>query len=186
VGHRAVVAYERPGGGYTVRYSQWGAKAYRLLDAIAASTPLGGGSGDDDAPAVRPEPLGTAADVPAVAESYVDPLLHEALFVVSGAFDVRAFEPVAFWHGTPTAVHGGAVVELRRDRDPTVEARELRAWRRGATALADWPASTADDGRSGPPGEAAAVHGRLFDALAEEAGDRECHPIPPAPSGTDG
>ena len=163
MGHRAVVAYERPGGEYAVRYSQWGALGYRLLDAITASTPLAGGP-DDDEPAVRPEPLGTALDVGTVAESYVDPLLHEALFVVSGAFRVRAFEPLAFWRTVPTAAFGGGVVELRPDRDPTGEARELRAWRRGATALADPPASSADgDPRDVPPGDARAVHERLYE-----------------------
>lgn len=185
MGHRAVVAYERPGGGYAVRYSQWGARGYRLLDAITASTPLGGGDADDD-PAVRPEPLGTAADLAAVAASFVDPLLHEAVFVVSSGFDVRAFEPLAFWGRVPTAAFGGAVVELRLGREPTAEARELRAWRRGATALADWPpAATEDDPRRVPTEASTAVHDRLYDALAEEAGERECHPVPPASSGTD-
>lgn len=178
MGHRAVVAYERPGGGYTVRYSQWGARGYRLVESVTASTPLAGGGGK---PSVRPEPLGTAPDLPTMMRSFVDPLLHEAVYVVSGEFDVRAYEPLSFWGTTLTAAFGGAAVELRRDRDPVADARELRAWCRGAAALATWPQAAVDDDlQSVSDGEAAGIHDRLFDALESAWADRDCRPIPPA------
>lgn len=59
MGHRAIVAYERPRRrsrgridtgtadedrplpGYTVRYSHWGAHDYRILEAVSARTPFG-------------------------------------------------------------------------------------------------------------------------------------------------
>ncbi|WP_323676251.1 DUF6735 family protein [Halorubellus sp. PRR65] len=174
MGHRALVAYERPAGGFTVRYSQWGAYGYRLLEAITESTPLGGSRGDDGPSRVRPGPVGVADDLAAVAADYVDPIAHEAAFVVSDAYCVRAFEPLAFWGDAPTSAYGGALVSLRRERDPTVDARELRAWRRGATA-------------SGLPTDDAAVdaaerertHRRLYDALEADVDGRRLEPIPP-------
>ena len=183
MGHRALVAYERPGDGYTVRYSHWGARGYRLLESVTASTPLGGRNGDggdesdasdgNDEPTVRPEPLGVAIDLDDVARSFVDPLLHEGVFVVSDAFCTRAFEPLAFWGDSSTTVHGGALVELRRDRDPCADARELRAWRRGATAM------LAVDGVAGMDESPRERHERLVEALRAEPNDRALYPIPP-------
>lgn len=176
MGHRALVAYERPTGGYTVRYSQWGAHGYRLLDAITASTPLGGRRGDEDAPPrVRPEPVDVVADLAEFAASAVDPLAHEAAFVVDDGFGVRAFEPLAFWHDEPTVAFGGALAALRRDRDPTADARELRAWRRGAaaTGLPEEPLGTLS------VAECERAHRRLFDALDEDGRGRTLERVPP-------
>jgi hypothetical protein len=176
VGHRALVAYERPTGGYTVRYSQWGAHGYRLLDAITASTPLGGCRGDEDAPpSVRPEPVAVVADLAEFAATAVDPLVHEAAFVVDDDFDVRAFEPLAFWHDEPTKAFGGALAGLRRDRDPDADARELRAWRRGAaaTGLPEDPVGSL------PDAACERTHRRLFDALDADSSERPLERIPP-------
>ena len=174
MGHRALVGYERPTGGYTVRYSQWGACGYRLLEAISESTPLGGVRGDDGPSRVRPGPLGVAEDLDALAGDYVDPIAHEAVFVVSDAYCVRAFEPLAFWRDAPTTAYGGALVSLRRERDPSVDARELRAWRRGATATGlPGPYATVDDD------ERARTHRRLYDALVADVEERRVERIPP-------
>lgn len=174
VGHRALVAYERPGGRYTVRYSHWGARGYRLLESVTAATPLGRTDPDsDDGPPVRPEPLGVAADLGDVASGFVDPLLHEAVFVASDDFCTRAFEPLAFWGDGPTTVHGGALTELRRDRAPDADAAELRAWRRGAAAM------LASDGEIRQSLDRGEYHDRLMDALRDEADDRELYAIPP-------
>jgi len=170
VGHRALVAYERPTGGFTVRYSQWGAHGYRLLDAVTASTPLGGRRRGGDAPRVRPGPLGVADDLGALAATYVDPLAHEAAFVVTPSFCVRAFEPLAFWLDEPTVEYGGALVALRRDRDPGRDASELRAWRRGATATRSRVGDDDSPGR---------VHEDLLDALDAAFDDRTVVAIPP-------
>lgn len=176
MGHRALVAYERPTGGYTVRYSQWGAHGYRLLDAITASTPLGGRRGGEDAPpSVRPEPVGVVPDLAEFAASSVDPLAHEAAFVVDDGFGVRAFEPIAFWHDEPTVAFGGALAALRRDRDPNADARELRAWRRGAVATG----LPEDAVETLPAVERERAHRRLFDALEADVGERRLERIPP-------
>ncbi|NHN43126.1 hypothetical protein G9C85_16025 [Halorubellus sp. JP-L1] len=169
MGHRALVAYERPTGGYTVRYSQWGAHGYRLLDAVTESTPLGGRGRGGDAPRVRPGPLGVADDLADLAATYVDPLAHEAAFVVTPSFCVRAFESLAFWLDDPTVEYGGALVPLRRDRDPEHDASELRAWRRGATAA--HARAVGDAPRR--------VHEDLLDALDAEVADRTVVAIPP-------
>lgn len=176
MGHRALVAYERPTSGYTVRYSQWGAHGYRLVDAVTASTPLGGCRGGEDAPPyVRPEPVDVVADLAEFAADAVDPLTHEAAFVVDDGFDVRAFEPLAFWHDEPTPAFGGALAALRRDRDPSADARELRAWRRGAaaTGLPEDPVATL------PTAECERAHHRLYDALDADVRGRTLERIPP-------
>lgn len=182
MGHRALVAYERPTGGYTVRYSQWGAFGYRLLEAITESTPLGGRRGADDSPRVRPGAVGVADDLAALAAEYVDPLAHEAAFVVDDAFRVRAFEPLAFWSDAPTTAYGGALVSLRRERDPAADASELCAWRRGATSLlpmdGDASCDAPDEATVGTAG-VRRTHRCLYAALEDEVEGRRVERIPP-------
>jgi hypothetical protein len=209
VGHRALVAYERPTGGYTIRRSQWGAFGYRLLDSITATSPLGARPRDDEHPLVQPGPIGVARDLADVAARFVDPVVHEAAFAVTTTFDVTAFEPLAFPRDrtrgatntdddgadgadtesatgpesttgrrstteTEVVAPGGALVSLRRDRDPAQDARELRAWVRGATATTDRsPEETAvavDERHSKRAG--------LYDALEREVEGRTVERIP--------
>ncbi|QLH81305.1 DUF6735 family protein [Halosimplex pelagicum] len=42
MGHRALIAYERPDSTYNLHYSHWGAQHLRLKPAITAETPFGG------------------------------------------------------------------------------------------------------------------------------------------------
>jgi len=42
MGHRALVAYERTDGQYTLHYSHWGAADLKLKYRITAETPFGG------------------------------------------------------------------------------------------------------------------------------------------------
>ena len=42
MGHRALVAYERTDGQYTLHYSHWGAASLKLKHCITAETPFGG------------------------------------------------------------------------------------------------------------------------------------------------
>ena len=42
MGHRALVAYERTNGQYTLHYSHWGAANLKLKHRITAETPFGG------------------------------------------------------------------------------------------------------------------------------------------------
>jgi len=42
MGHRALVAYERTDGQYTLHYSHWGAANLKLKHCISAESPFGG------------------------------------------------------------------------------------------------------------------------------------------------
>jgi hypothetical protein len=42
MGHRALVAYERTDGQYTLHYSHWGASNLKLKHRISAESPFGG------------------------------------------------------------------------------------------------------------------------------------------------
>jgi len=46
MGHRALVAYERTDGQYTLHYSQWGAANLKLKHRISAESPFGGDDTD--------------------------------------------------------------------------------------------------------------------------------------------
>jgi len=46
MGHRALVAYERTDGRYTLHYSQWGAANLKLKHRISAESPFGGDDTD--------------------------------------------------------------------------------------------------------------------------------------------
>ena len=46
MGHRALVAYERTDGQYTLHYSHWGASNLKLKHLISAETPFGGDDTD--------------------------------------------------------------------------------------------------------------------------------------------
>lgn len=46
MGHRALIAYERPDSTYNVHYSHWGAIHLRLKRAITEETPFGGDKPD--------------------------------------------------------------------------------------------------------------------------------------------
>ena len=46
MGHRAVVAYERTDGQYTLHYSHWGAANLKLKHQISAESPFGGDDTD--------------------------------------------------------------------------------------------------------------------------------------------
>ena len=46
MGHRALVAYERTDGQYTLHYSHWGAANLKLNHRISAESPFGGDNTD--------------------------------------------------------------------------------------------------------------------------------------------
>jgi len=135
MGHRALVAYRRPDGTFTLRYAHWG-------DGLAASigprAPLGGPASSPDAEAVArdlnvdeargyesssatrvdPRPL----DVGATATEVLDAVdaSYESLVVVSGSFEARTYLVCSL---DPTAVEE-ALVLVDPDDDPGT----LRAW----------------------------------------------------------
>lgn len=168
MGHRAIVAYERPPAQdharveadtadtprgrpvrYTVRYSHWGAHDYRIRDAITARTPFGRDPTTTDAfrtrtgpgpgastttePLVERRPIGTADDVPDIAQTYVDPVVHEAVFTVTPRYDVTVLHPLSLDWDDRVDRRRGAIVELAGHRDPAPVAGALRAWNDGRT-----------------------------------------------------
>lgn len=150
MGHRALVAYGRADGTYSLHHSQWGALGFALLDDIGPEHPFGadgdwevaahdavvGGEGPDvpggNDPPVDPEPRGTVTSLDALPERF-DFLEYEALFVVSRTGDVGAFQPCWFGRALDDAepVGDGAIVSLRRGTDPVADAARVSAWYRG-------------------------------------------------------
>ena len=144
MGHRTLVAYRR-GDGYDVHYAHWGVDP----GEITAETPFGGPPNDSWAraratdlvdaeggrlvdtheTAVDAEPLVSGLSFDAVCER-VDPLEHEALYVVGDDWTVRTYLVVALRDGDRTV---GALVGYEGETD----AAYLRGWFAGARAVAD-------------------------------------------------
>lgn len=132
VGHRALVAYERPDGSYDLHYSHWGALGLLLAREISPGTPWGGSS-SAGTPRVDPRPIATGLPLEAILTDHLDFLVHEAFYVVSTAWEVTAFCTIWFGMGDDPTVGNGAVVSARAD-DPADEPA-LRGWFRGAREL---------------------------------------------------
>lgn len=122
MGHRALVAYQRPRGLYNLHYSDWGAADLQLKHAITAETPFGGqestewarstfealvaGNREQYEPrldqeprpetAVRPEAMATAITLDRILEERLDFLRYEAFYVVSTDFRVTAYRTLWF------------------------------------------------------------------------------------------
>ncbi|WP_435362088.1 DUF6735 family protein [Haloarchaeobius sp. DFWS5] len=150
MGHRALVAYERTDSKLSLHHSQWGALGFQLCRTCRRDAPFGGG-GEWETGAHEAIVAGEAPERPDAPDSPVDPapravrdslddlaaqfdfLEYEACYVVSPTVDVRAFQPLWFARACPDAdpVGAGALVSLRRDRDPCEDAARLSAWFRG-------------------------------------------------------
>lgn len=185
MGARALVAYERADGRYSLHYSHWGGADLRLRDELTPAEPFGGRGGaparkalaslqaggdagdlppiDPADTLVNPAPLVTGLDRDGVA-ARVDFHAHEALYVVALPFDVRAYLPVRTDlsiesdrdDGDPTA---GALVAVA----DAAEVERLREWADGArTVLADM----LDRGVFDPP----TARGYLAARVRERAG----------------
>ena len=124
MGHRALVAYERTDGQYTLHYSHWGAADLKLKDRITAETPFGGEDTDskwaeqllaeladgletdavdgylagEDRPStvVEPKPRATGLTLDEIVADHLDYLHHEAFFVVSTTFEVTVYRTLWF------------------------------------------------------------------------------------------
>jgi hypothetical protein len=143
MGHRVLVAYDRDG--YDLHYAHWGPDPADLTpetpfggppdDEWAADRasdlvdPTGGRLPENYQRAVDPDPIATALTFAEVCE-HIDPLEHEALFVVAPDFSVRTYLvfPIDV-DGRPT----GALVGYDGQRD----AAYLRGWLAGARAVRD-------------------------------------------------
>ncbi|WP_435346558.1 DUF6735 family protein [Haloarchaeobius sp. HRN-SO-5] len=150
VGHRALVAYERTDGSYSLHHSQWGALGYVLLDELDSDHPFGAGEDwerrahetilDGSDPAVPeahdarvdPRPRGSADSLDALPGRF-DFLEYEALFVVSTTVLVTAYQPLWFARALDDAAPSGdgALVSIRRGSDPVADAARVTAWFRG-------------------------------------------------------
>ncbi|WP_256301314.1 DUF6735 family protein [Haloarchaeobius salinus] len=163
MGHRALVAYGRADGSYSLHHSQWGALGFALSDDLGPDSPFGANAGweqaaheavvagerpdtpsDHDAP-VDPQPRGSVPSLDTLPGRF-DFLEYEAAFVVSRTGDVRAFQPCWFARALDDAepVGDGALVSLRRGRDPVGDAARVSAWFRG---VADTVRVLHDSGR---------------------------------------
>ena len=124
MGHRALVAYERTDGQYTLHYSHWGAANLKLKHRISAETPFGGEDTDstwakqllaeladgleadavdgyfagENRPSavVEPKPRSTGLTFDEIVVDHLDYLHHEAFFVVSSAFEVTSYRTLWF------------------------------------------------------------------------------------------
>ena len=118
MGHRALVAYERTDGQYTLHYSHWGAANLKLKHCISAESPFGGEDTDstwakqllaelaggleadavdgylidENRPStvVEPKPRATGHTLNEIVADRLDYLHHEAFFVVSPTTSLRA------------------------------------------------------------------------------------------------
>lgn len=125
MGHRALLAYERPDETYNLHYTHWGGCNLRLKYKITPKTPFGGNdlsnpwtqrtyehlqhadgadlpSPEDeteDVPEtdVEVEPRAVGISLDEVITEHLDYHMHEAFYVVSPEFDVTAYR--TFWLG---------------------------------------------------------------------------------------
>lgn len=123
MGHRALVAYERPDGLYNLHYSHWGGSGLRLKHDLTPERPFGGGhenasearsladallagaydEADDlsfpdlPAAAVAPEPWRTAVDFETTITEELDYHNHEAFYLVDPSYAVIAYR--TYWFG---------------------------------------------------------------------------------------
>ncbi|WP_123538178.1 DUF6735 family protein [Halosimplex salinum] len=124
MGHRALIAYERPDSTYNCHFTHWGAQNLRLKPAISKETPFGGDDPDrtvqtvhrrlleatseravdrvldaTDLPSrqVDIDPWATHVTIDAIITQYLDYLHHEAFYVVDTDFRVTAYR--THWFG---------------------------------------------------------------------------------------
>jgi len=120
MGHRALIAYERPDETYNLHYSHWGGLNLRLRYGITERTPFGERepettwtkrvyehlqtATDGDLPDldeerpwtdVDPEPLEVGISLEEILTSHLNYATHEAFYVVPSSFAVEAYR--TFW-----------------------------------------------------------------------------------------
>ncbi|ELY53137.1 hypothetical protein C491_21980 [Natronococcus amylolyticus DSM 10524] len=126
MGHRALVAYERPDRLYDLRYSHWGGTRLDLVDRIEDERPLADG-------VIEESPVAKAVAGERILSDFLDPCKYEALYLVreggSDGYRVAWLE----WDERRGGDRG-AIVEL----EPGEADREFRRWFRATkTVLGD-------------------------------------------------
>ncbi|MDG5777228.1 DUF6735 family protein [Haloarculaceae archaeon H-GB2-1] len=164
MGHRALVAYERPDG-WACHRSQWGAHQLRLQTEVTAETPFGR---PPDDPPVEQTPRRRVESFDEVVAA-VDFLAHEAIYVVDSAFAVTSY--VAVWLGVETGASN--------ERDPSdgvcvavADDAEAETLRRRIRVLKTVLGRAVDDGRL----DEAVASRRLERRVRALAGDRRVLP----------
>jgi hypothetical protein len=168
MGHRALVAYERPDETYNLHYTHWGGCNLRLKHEITPETPFGGDIRNDSQiqrvyeslqhaenperpnfdqqpttdPTVELEPRAVAITLDEAITEHLDYQMHEALYVVSTAFEVTAYR--TFWLGfssdaecvarSPSVGHGVLCTVRWHDGRPVGDGY-LRGWFDGTKQL---------------------------------------------------
>jgi hypothetical protein len=150
LGHRALVAYGRHAGRYDLHYAHWGGADLSLAGRLA----------DPETDPVTPDPLAVEVPFAVVVSTHVDPLVHEAVYVVD-ADEVRAYR--SLWLG-PLDVDGGLLAAV--DWAAPCDDDRVRSWFRGARSLA---AAGRRGGHLTPEAAATLLERRLRDWR----GDRE-------------
>lgn len=128
MGHRALVAYRRPDRLYDLRYSHWGGESLSFTDRITAETPCANG-------AIERDVLTDSITRDRILTDYLDPCIHEALYLVTPAaeYAVDSFRVCWLEWGGGWDSGRGAVVAVEPADD-----RALRVWFRSTkTTLAD-------------------------------------------------
>jgi len=125
MGHRALIAYERPDELYNCHYAHWGGLHLRLKHEISSAAPFGGEDGDaewarelfdcliegasdaalEDLLSENDPPVTTVDPVPRVRGASFDEILteqldflhHDAFYVVDTNFEATAYR--SFWFG---------------------------------------------------------------------------------------
>jgi len=121
MGHRALVAYERPDGTYNLHYTHWGGCNLRLKHQLSEGMPFGEkyeGSREiyeeletasstyvpekhrHKQTEVRLEPTAVGISIQDALANYLDFHMHEAFYIVTREFRVTAFR--TFWLGFHT------------------------------------------------------------------------------------
>ncbi|MFU8866292.1 DUF6735 family protein [Natronococcus sp.] len=126
MGHRALVADERPDRLYDLRYSHWGATKLDLGERIDEGTPLADGAVDES-------PVAEAVAGERILADFLDPCRYEALYLVRDD-GVDAYRVPWLEFDEHRGGDRGAIVEL----EPGEADREFRLWFRATkTVLAD-------------------------------------------------
>lgn len=124
MGHRALIAYERPDDTYNCHYTHWGALDLRLKHAFTEDTPFGGETPSNNLRSIQTHLLEATSDaaidevipdlsmpkeqvdveprvigctLEEILTEHLDYLHHEAFYVVDGDFEVTAYR--THWFG---------------------------------------------------------------------------------------
>lgn len=166
MGHRALIARERPDGRHDVHHSQWAGADLSLAHELA--------NGPWPPAGVATEPLATAVAWTDLLERHLDALLHEALYVLAATGDVRAFR--TGWLGDGGEGPEGLLVGVRWG-DVCDDVR-VRAWFQGARTVADRVVRVGDGYEAGDGTDPATVATLVEHCLREWADDREVIRVP--------